>query len=697
MGQPFPAGGTGFTFTASSPSLVGLTLYSAAVYLDQGAIVASNGISFTFVATGANAGPDAVALTNEEVTLDGSGLLDPGTGQLPSGTTVQWSIAGSPPGSNPSIRNSQGAFGVFSSDIAGTYAVDLQINGPGGLSGDQVDVMVYDVTFASPVDGAFTSSPVSVSGSVSGPGIASLEINNQSTAINAGSFNAGTLTPTGLMNPITASLTTATGKVLERTITVINGTGAPVGSLASPGTAIRIGGATLDGLEPAIELLLQTLPLNQVITTIPPVPLVPSGLFTATLQFTGASFDPTSVDFDIYPLNNAIGISMTLNQLQITADVTGDIFGAPYSETMTISADSVVLSGEMVIASNANGVLEVTMQNSSVTLTNFNLSVTGALGLFQGLIEPLVQTGLETALAGILSSIPQALNPLLANVVLSVDLTASGIPMTVDFPLNGVFYDMDGFTIANDFQAMSTSLSPNAPQITDYLTTVGSVPGFGTSTPINMVPFDIAAGLNDETLNQSLAEFVRNGVLELDVTGSLGTGTGAIALTAGALNVLLPGTGFDRFDANAPGEVSVRWTTAPATTFSPTGTEMAELHIGNALVTISVDEGGTSVPVLSLGASVQAGLTIVVDPAAGTLTITPGTATVATSLRGSLAGTDPGGAPINAVQIIQQLLPLITGPLSSIPLPGTGLGGAVVEISVSGANPDTLTTYVDLP
>ena len=84
-------------------------------------------------------------------------------------------------------------------------------------------------------------------------------------------------------------------------------------------------------------------------------------------------------------------------------------------------------------------------------LPAFNMQVTGILGLFFGLIGPVVETALATAFESALSVIPTALNPLLAGLVVSVDLSASGVPLQVDLPINSVCYDTDGLTLANDF------------------------------------------------------------------------------------------------------------------------------------------------------------------------------------------------------------------------------------------------------
>ena len=693
MGMPFPATGTAqVSLTIGDLALVGQTFYSVGVFLDPSGVLVSNGVSLTFVLPGADAGPDAATFVDQAVTLDGSAMLN-AAGVIPTGTNPTWAVTSAPGGAAPQLQNAQGAFPVFSTDTAGSYTVELQTLGPNGLATDQATVEVYDVQFASATDGSFVSGSVTLDGTIDGPSFSSFAVNGGAASTVGNAFAAGTLTPVGIMNPITASISTTSGQVIERTITVINGVSAPVGSLGVPGTALRMNGPALDAIEPPVEAALAQLPLNTLFTAVPTIPLIPTGAFTANLTFTGASFDPTTVDFDLFPSNCAIGVAITLNTLSITADITGtQLFGGAYSETATITADSVVISGDMIIGTNAQGEAEITLQNTSASFVNFNMQVTGILGLFIGLIEPLVETALATAFESALLVIPSALNPLLAGLALSVDLSASGIPMVVDLPINSVCYDADGLTLANDFQATPTQTSPSAPAITDYLTTAGSVPTFGPTTAINGVAYDFALGIDDELMNQSLAALTIAGALDLDLSD-----LGGSPLTAGALALTLPGAGFDAFPASTPVTLRVRQTTAPAVVFAATG-DAASLLVGNQrLIFLAEPAAGVQVPVLEAGITASAALTISIDPTVGALTITPGAATVSPTSGGTIAGANPTAALGGLNGIVTQVLPLITQPLSGIPLPFTGASGGVVEVSVPGASPSMLITWLDLP
>ena len=191
MGQPFPAGGAGINFGTGDPALAGITFYSVAAFLEQGAVIASNGITFTFVLAGANAGPDASALVDTTITLDGSLNALPANGELPSGTTAQWTVTGTPAGGSATLGNDQDVFPTFSADTPGTYTVEVAVTNAGGTTVDTTDVSVYDIGFTSPVDGTFTQSAFNVDGTVDGPNIQSLEVNGTPVTINAGTFDAG--------------------------------------------------------------------------------------------------------------------------------------------------------------------------------------------------------------------------------------------------------------------------------------------------------------------------------------------------------------------------------------------------------------------------------------------------------------------------------------------------------------------------
>jgi hypothetical protein len=701
QGASFPASGT-VSLQVSIPdvaALSGLTIYAVGVVLDLGppaSLVVGEGVAFTFTVPGADAGPDTATLVGQPLTLDGSANLD-SAGQIPAGASLQWSVIEYPAGSAATLDGAQSGYPVLTPDLPGTYRVDLQVQSAQGYSADIVEIEVFDLSFSSPADGSFTSGPVAVNGTLTGPAPASFVIDGLATPLVAGAFDAGNLPLAALVNPITATITTSSGVVLEKTVTVIAGTGLPLSAPASPGAVLRLGGASLDALEPPLEAALAAIPLGSLITAIPPIPVVNTTLFSATFAFTGASYDVNNVDVDLFPSSGAIGIAVTLPMLNVTADVTGTLLFAPYAEVATITADSAVISGELVISAAPSGALMVSVQNNTAVLNNFAFNVSGVLaGLTQlGAIQQAMQGALELALAGFLDLLPPALNPLLAQIVPTIDLSASGIPLQVTLPLDALSYDTDGLTLGTAFLATPTAMGPQSPPLTEYLGTPGTTPTFTTLSPVNALPFEVAAGFNDDLLNHLLAATILTGALDLDFT----TPVGGVTLDAGSLALLVPGAGFEAFPATTPITLALRHTTAPAMTLSATGPDSGTLHVGNALVDFLAQIApGRSVPVISVGFSATAGLALSLDPVAGTLLVTPGTVSVTSALRGAIAGANAAPTLASLDTVLEALIPFILAPVNVVPLPGAALGGTIVtEISVSPANPDTVIAYFDLP
>lgn len=689
---------------AVNPTLVGLTIYSAGVVIDPnapGGFSVTNGISFRFVEQGGSAGPDAVGFAGRPIPLDGSGNLLPG-GQIPGGMTFQWAVLDGPANAVATLNEANTPFPSLVADTSGLYTVEVVTDQGGTPRADEVVVAVYSLNFTSPQDGSFVSAAPLVTGTCVGPQLQSFSINGASTALSTnGSFNGGTLALSGVMNPVTARVTRPDGSFAERTITVINSPSADLAAFGIPGSVLRVGGVTLDALEPPIEQILGAIPLNTLVTALPSIPLN-LGLLTVNTTFTGATFDPL-VDFDFFPTaTNTIGVGITFTNLNITATLTGSFFGLPFTETATITSTAATVTGELSVGSNAQGGVVVSVINSNAVLNNFSFAVTGLLGgLTQiGAIQTLLRGAIETVLEGTLQLIPTALNPLLASVQLSFDLSAAGFPVTVDLPFNAIGYDVNGLTVANNFRATALVTGPNAPALTNYASTAGQTPFFGTTTPVASAPFDFAFGVNDDLVNQLLAQTVKSGALDLDLASSLGTGGGALTLVASALALVIPGAGFEDLGGATPITIRLRHTTAPAAKFSATGAATTQIWLGNLeLHFLAETVPGTLSTILVVGVTADTATTITVDPQTGGITVTPGTPSVTASLLATLPGRDPTAGLAGLTQIVQQILPLLTAPLNLIALPGAGLvGGLIPEISVfpSGAQ-DMVVTYIDLP
>ena len=83
----------------------------------------------------ANAGPDRIAATNSQVTLDGSGSSDPDS--APSPLTWRWTqVSGTP----VKIKNDTQAQAIFVPPLPGTYVFQLQVSDGAAAATDQVTI-----------------------------------------------------------------------------------------------------------------------------------------------------------------------------------------------------------------------------------------------------------------------------------------------------------------------------------------------------------------------------------------------------------------------------------------------------------------------------------------------------------------------------------------------------------------------------
>lgn len=680
---------------SDDPALYGLQIFSCALLLDPSApaqFVSTNGVDFTFFGAGASAGGDAAVFAGSSVTLDGSGNLDPVTGALPAGANLSWSVVDAGGTLNPTLTHADTLNPEFTAGGSGSCLVRCFLQGPGISRTDDVRIDVYELTLSSPADNSFATGSVNVAGTLHGPVGSAMSLNGSGVSLSAGGgFSAGAQSLTQRVNTFHFEVTAPSGAHCARTLTVTNGVGTALSAFQTPGTFLRIGGVTLDALEPVIATALGAIPLDPVVAAIPAIPVLNTFFLSATIDPLGATHDPTVI-VDLYPAASGIGLSITYTNFVMTTAVTGAILGAPYSETATISASSVVISGDLVISSNSSGALTTAIQNRNAVFNNFTFTVTGVLGTLTqlGLIQTTIQTLLETALEATLDAIPLALNPVLGSIVLGFPLP--GTPLSVDLPLEAVNYDPAGLVIANRFRTTTSVISPTAPVITHILGSAGTTPAMGATTPVGNLPFDIALGVSDGALNQALGTLTTAGSFELALDlASLGV------VNAGATAALVPGAGFESFPATAAVSAAMAPGAAPVMEFTAGTTTTGTLHVGNLRVILSAQSGAVAVPVLEVSLNVTAGVNVGIDATTGALTFSVVNVAASGAQHRCLAGYDAAGSisALNAVAAlaVQQIL----APLTGITLPSLGGTGLIAEVSVHPANPHLLGFYIDLP
>ncbi len=693
---PMPQGGITIpAFVPNLPALDGLSVYTLGFLMDPaeplGARI-SNPNSVMFAAFATDAGPDGGTLVGRAVTLDGSNNVD-GNGSIPAGLTFNWTIISAPAGSTATLQHANSPYPVLTPDIAGSYSIGL-VTGGVGPGSDSTTIDAYSIDFTTPVNGSFGSGSFTPSGTATGPVGATFALQNAGIVPSGGGAFTGSpiISPAGsLATPVTMSIVGPSGQRMSRTSGRLIGTGQPITNPALPAAGIRVNGISLDPLEPLVEQFLGTIDFSSIIGLIPAIPLlsIPGPfntiLFSATADPQTFTFDPV-VDLDFYPgPNGAIGVSLTFTNVVITTLVTGKIFNAPYTSTATITSTSAVISGNLVLVPNATGA-QAQIQGATTTLNGFAFTATGALGTSTqfATVQTLLKTAIEVALSTTLQLIPPLINPLLTQFnTFTFDLGASGIPLTLGFPLHSLYYDALGLTVGLGLNFQPSAGAVVTPTVAQFRTTPGTIPVFPPTTPNLGNPYTGGLALNDDTLNAIFATFTNLGVLDVNLNGSIGTGAGTIALNAGALDAAFPSSGFEAFDPNTIVAVRFTQTTAPAFTLAAGNPATGTFVLANAIVTFAAVVDGIERPVLSASLTANVGVLFNINPATSTLSVTPGTILSTLSIETNFPGRDASASATALATALSTGVVQIINAIGTIPLAGVGGAG---EISVIGDN-----------
>ena len=707
MGAPMhPSGSRTWSVgVPQEPSLVDLTAYTAALFLDPSAplgVSVTNAVSFTLTGN-ADAGPDVATFVNDGIVLSGAGNRDPFTGMLPSGTTFQWSVISGPAGATTAIDESQGEFPAFMADTPGLYTVRADVAGAGILGSDTCEVYVYDFRWNHDPTGDFATTFIGLSGTAAGPPGWSVSVDGTPVITTFGDqWFAGVITPSGVMETLVAELTTPGGQHLRvpRSITV--GSGLPLTAPVSQSVGVRLRSGGLDGLEPLIETELANLDYNAIVTSIGTINAVNGApFFSANITPTNGSLDTSNIEFELIPDNGHVDIAVTFHNVHVDVDVNGVVVFVSYSDQASIDASSATMTGELTFVPGANGALEIQLVNPQATLNNFNFTLSSFLnGLVQiGFIQDAIRDTVESSLESTAPDIVAYINPLLTDFAFNLDLSQYGIPVQVEFPMDTASYDTDGVTLCNTSRALPLTIGPESPPLDRYRESPATALTYPLTTTTGG-SYGFSLCINDDLFNQLLAAFVTSGSLDLDVTGTLGTGPQALTLTAGFMHLLVPGFGFGKIDPNMPLTLRLRHANAPVVEFTSGASDHAKLHIGGVRIDIDAEpQPGVFLPVASVTVSGSANASVTVAPGTTDVGLTIDGSSIATtfSIRRQMAGSNPGPALQGLSFLMQFLLPAIVEPVAMVSIPSPPIGAvSVLGVTGSMAWPDYICAYFNV-
>ena len=299
------------------------------------------------------------------------------------------------------------------------------------------------------------------------------------------------------------------------------------------------------------------------------------GCLGATVNITSVSL--SGVDVGLTPKNGALTANVTIHDVSVQAHASFKVACIGGSGTITVTSSAAHVSGDLGI-DVSSGKLETSLPSSSVSLDDFNVSVSGipseVTGLFNGIIKGKVQTALQNAIQ---SKVPGIANSKLAGLltkpfdekVLGTEVALTVTPTAANIDATGVYLAVDtNIAVTNGTGGMF---------LTEATQDAASV--LGTTSHLGVA-------IANDVVNQLLAGlWAANG---FDMTVQLSSIPGAGAL----------------LDPNAT-QLAVSMSLPPTAATDPSGN--LNLSVGDAILSVQ-DASGTELQRIAL--SVQTGLAV---------------------------------------------------------------------------------------
>lgn len=691
---------TGTIFLPIDAGLSGATAYLAGVLLDDRAplgLDVSNGSSVQVVPP-ISAGPDALGWVGTSLAFDGSGST--GTdGTLDPGVSVAWQLVEQPVGSLAGLANANEPFPVLTPDFPGTYVAELTVSAGGVSLTDTVEAQVFGLNLNLDPQGLILpSANLSLGGTLDGP-LAGVTFEVQG--------NGQTLGAGGTFGPVVATGTTfeeyasfdfeviaADGRraLQRRTATV--GTAASLSSGAPDGLLAQIAPSGMPIISLAGEEIVADLDVDELLLALPPTQIAnEEGLwgftiFSATVDFQTVSYNPNA-QVSLSLENAGVRGDVRIFDVVATFRVFGDVLEIPYDLTGTITSSPADASALLTL-SVSGGQVQVDVSEPTVVRNNFNFDLDGFLGetaeLF--IIEGSVKDAVEDAIK---DTVQQELGPGMAELFnafeLAIDLTETlEVPLSITATFADIEQDANHIAFIMDAGADVLASEPGAPVLTQYSSRPQGVPSVPNTSPLGVAANGVTA-FSEDALNAILAGATTAGLLDgdltelfdpslLDPTGG-GGDPGTEELTAGALGVLFPGAGFDRFPTDSVVELTSHGTAAPLVRGTPGGSALGEIMVAGLEATFAVQAGEASIPVLRLGIDARADLELSVEPDSTLLAAIAGEQVTLQAF-----ATLPGGN-LQQVQLgidflSSLLIPQLAAALGEIPFPSLEASGILL-------------------
>lgn len=470
------------------------------------------------------------------------------------------------------------------------------------------------------------------------------------------------------MNVIGALARDSRGETGSTTISVLAGEWNPPNQVIPAAISLRINDASLDALASIGEDTARTLDMSQLTTT----PLYQNrilGLLDALATMHNPRFTDTRVVFDSQPdgLHFLLELIDPAVEVQVQASMFGRLTMGP--EIALVGADSVLVTGRIVLSVLPDGRLGVSVEDVTVDFVRFYatfptsplMSLVAPLfrGLIQGRLENELANGLALQAADMQQELDNALTP-------AQPLTVLNKPFGLDVRAESVAFDHLGFGM---------QLQYNSPPVLGTTPRAQAAPGsFRTpgGMPAPTSPRSTVISMDDDTINRALYAAWAGGLLDMDMSPQ------------GLLqqNITMPNGGITAADVGAllPELLTVASPSAPMSVRIETGLppllqvtgapDMVELSLGEVYLEMLVDRGGgTFETFFRIALHVRIGATVVVNQGGIRLSSAQNADIRVDLLDTPMVDLDERRIQVLLITALTPLLPRLINSVNVIPLP----------------------------
>jgi|GEM_PF-2447721 len=540
---------------------------------------------------------------------------------------------------------------------------------------------------------------VQVSGSVTDPwsGVASVTINGDPASLLPGGLFDFQMTPEQGLNGIDIVATDVDGNVSDHYQTFLWGEFLPVGDYNEDGLIARMNEEAIEVLEDFVATGLDTSSLFSGLT---------ANLWTSPQWCIGVSWlaevcgqvlvDVTQVDmagltFDMDPNdpngqfpNGYLDFAATIDDLLVTVTVTGVFSGSvlgglyTWSESLgidlDITSDYINVDTNVGLEVNASNDIVVSLANTTIDAApiQFDFPDLGIFGDILTFLPNFLVSTFQPLINGLLgpiidSQLPGLIEDALADLEIATVMDLLGTPLEIGALPGFITIDDDGMTLALDSYATTPAVAGAPPTIGSWRREDYEIPTYG-ATPAFSISFA------DNFVNQLLHAVWQAGVMDFELdSASLG----------------LDLTDFEQFLPISTIEFNTLPLLPPVVGPSASSGGLLELGLGDMLVEVWGDPGGTYGLMMQLAVTLTADAELEID-ANNEIQFGLGTPSVVMEFVTSEFPDLNGEVAENLMDsVVDLIIPQITGALDGIggiPIPelaGFGLDAPGVEREVA--------------